>query len=283
MKRWFCISVFLLLAAMLLWSGTKPLRERYRAEREREANLLLAEEVRQAGERQNALSAPSDQPAEEETGRIPEKEETAEPVQEPAILPQYETPWNRNKDLAGWLTIEDLGIDYAVMYTPQEPEYYLHRGFDGEETEGGSLFIGEGWEPEGGNTIIYGHHMKDGTMFGKLGRYGSESYAREHPLIRYDTLTQEGEYQVIAAFYSRIYSLKDQDVFRYYWYSDLRQEERFAEYMAGVKEASLYDTGVEAVYGDELLTLSTCSYHTRMGRFVVVARKVQSHKFESQS
>ena len=74
-------------------------------------------------------------------------------------------------------------------------------------------------------------------------------------------------------FYSRVYTDADEGVFRYYQYTDLTAEEAFDAYVRQVKAASLYDTGVEAVYGDKLLTLSTCSYHTENGRFVVVARQ----------
>ena len=77
----------------------------------------------------------------------------------------------------------------------------------------------------------------------------------------------------MAAFYSRAYTDRDQDVFRYYQYTDLSDSEIFDEYVRQVKEAALYDTGISAQYGDSLLTLSTCSRHVQDGRFVVVARR----------
>ncbi len=266
MKRGIHALLFFIFAGILLLSGMMLLRGGAQRNREREANLLLAEKVRQAGERQEQdLCAAS--PGKEEENTEPSAES------ETPVLPEYRELWEKNNDLAGWLTIEDLEIDYPVMYTPDEPEYYLHRGFDRKEADSGSLFIGEGWNPEGGNTIIYGHNMKGGTMFGNLDRYSQESYAREHPVIRFDTLTEKGEYQVIGAFYSRIYSLKEKDAFRYYWYIDLREKESFEEYISRVKASSLYDLGADAAFGDELLTLSTCSYHEKEGRFVVVAKK----------
>lgn len=266
---------FLAFAIMFLLSGIMLLRDRYRSEREKEANLMLADELHQAKELQEQTQ---EQAEEQKTVRelCPKQERVAAEVpKELPVLPEYEELWEQNKDLAGWLVIEDLGIDYAVMFTPDDPEYYLHRGFDGKEAKSGSLFIGEGWKENAGNTIIYGHHMKDGTMFGKLVRYSSENYAREHPYVQFDTLREKGKYQIIAAFYSKIYSLKERDVFRYYWYIDLSSKERFEDYVSEVKKASLYDTGVGAVYGDQLLTLSTCSYHEKEGRFVVVAKKIE--------
>lgn len=262
MKRKICVLMFLALAAVFCFLGATRLYDGIRSKQEKEANFLLAQKVRQAAE------IPAEDSMEEVPAETPE-----EKAEETFILPEYRELWEQNQDLAGWLTIEDLGIDYAVMYTPDEPEYYLHRGFSKEEARSGSLFIGEGCKPEGGNTLIYGHHMKDGTMFGKLNEYRFSSYAGEHPYIKFDTLTEKGEYQVIAAFYSQIQSLADRDAFRYYWYVDLSDRKRFEEYVTKVKEASLYDTGIEAVYGDQLLTLSTCSYHADEGRFVVVAKK----------
>lgn len=247
---------FLTFAIMFLLSGIMLLRGRYHSEREKEVNLMLADEVHQAKEQaEEQKTAPE---------LWPEQERAAEEVTwELPVLPEYEELWEQNKDLAGWLTIEDLGIDYAVMFTPDDPEYYLHRGGAGEQAKSGSLFIGEGWKENAGNTIIYGHHMKDGTMFGKLVKYRSENYARKHPHVQFDTLREKGKYQIMAAFYSKIYSLKERDVFRYYWYIDLSSKERFEDYVSEVKKASLYDTGVGAVYGDQLLTLSTSAIMKR--------------------
>ncbi|MDE6965188.1 MAG: class B sortase [Lachnospiraceae bacterium] len=262
MKRKIYVLSFLVFAVLFFFSGAMILRDRIRSKNEKEANLLLAQKMRQ-----DAETGEGDFESEIR------EEAPGKKAEENLILPEYRELWEQNKDMAGWLTAEDLGIDYAVMYTPKEPEYYLHRGFSKEEAVSGSLFIGEGWKPEGGNTIIYGHHMKDGTMFGQLDEYSYWEYAKEHPNIRFDTLTEKGEYQIVAAFYSRIHGLEDKDAFRYYWYVDLSDRERFEEYMEKVKAASIYDTGVEAVYGDKLLTLSTCSYHAKEGRFVVVAKK----------
>lgn len=258
----------ILLGTVFLVSGFFLLRDLERSKREREANRQLASQVQEAEEE---TAEGKEEQGQEEALEEMQEEDKAETVK---ILPKYAGLWEQNSDLAGWISIDDTEINYAVMYTPEEPEYYLHRGFDREEAASGSLFIGEGWISGAGNTIIYGHHMRDGTMFGNLDKYKEESYAKEHPIIRFDTLTEEGEYQVMAAFYSEIYSLKERDVFRYYWYADLRKEERFGEYVEQVKEAALYDTGIDAVYGDELLTLSTCSYHADEGRFVVVAKKI---------
>ncbi len=94
--------------------------------------------------------------------------------------------------------------------------------------------------------------------------------------MNFDTLYNRGEYELMAAFYSRVYTDQDQNVFRYYQYADLSDPEIFEAYVRNVQAAALYDTGVQAEPGDSLLTLSTCSNHVDNGRFVVVARKITS-------
>lgn len=107
-----------------------------------------------------------------------------------------------------------------------------------------------------------------------LPEYADEAFWREHPKIRFDTIYEPGEYKVLAAFYAKVYRSQDENVFRFYRYTDLSEPETFDEYLNGVSSSALYDTGVTATYGDQLLTLSTCSYHTPDGRFVIVAKKL---------
>lgn len=115
-------------------------------------------------------------------------------------------------------------------------------------------------------------------MFGSLESCVDEDYAREHQKIIYDLIQPDGSYErltfeVMAAFYSRVYKIDKDNVFRYYYSTDLSQPEDFQYYVQESMAASLYDLGVTAEYGDRLLTMSTCSYHTEDGRFAVVARQ----------
>ena len=116
--------------------------------------------------------------------------------------------------------------------------------------------------------------MKNGTMFKTLVLYEKEKYWKEHPQIMFTTLYEERTYEVIAAFFDRVY-YSYEDVFKFYRFIDAEDEAQFADAIANYKEKALYDTGVTAEYGDKLLTLVTCSYHTNNGRFVVVAREVE--------
>ncbi len=188
-------------------------------------------------------------------------------------LSSYIALKEENSDFFGWISIEGTDVSYPVMYTPEDEEYYLHRDFYGKEARSGVPFLAASCYEGCGNYLIYGHHMKNGTMFASLLDYAGREYWEEHPVIRFDTLTASGEYEVAAAFYSEAYPQDASGVFRFYQYTDLSEPYVFAEYMEQVRRAALYDTGVNVEYGSGLLTLCTCSYHMENGRFVVVARK----------
>ena len=190
------------------------------------------------------------------------------------VLPKYETLYKSNNKLIGWIKIADTNIDYPVMQTTDN-EYYLNHNFDQEESKAGALFLDYQCDVVSGcdNYIIYGHHLSSGGMFSKLSDYQSKSYYEKHKYINFDTIYEEGTYQVMFAFRSRVYD-SDQVVFKYYQFINATSEEEFTSYMNEMRKDSFYDTGVEAYYGDQLLTLSTCDYNEKNGRFVVVAKRI---------
>lgn len=280
------------LCTVFVVSGVLLARELIRAGREKEVNQSLIDQVHQAREEvkaaQNAAPSPpaaasepllnGDPPAQPSQGGEEPPEPVASVKPEPVyaksgILLQYDALWQQNNDMAGWLWIEGTDIEYPVMYTPEEPERYLHTDFYGSYAAGGCLFLGEGGGPDAAHVIVFGHHMKNGTMFGSLRKYSSAEYAAEHPIIHLDTLTEEREYEVVTAFYSRVYDADDVGAFRYYQYTDLSNRQKFSDYVSRMWRSALYNTGVEVEYGQRLLVLSTCSYHTDNGRFAVVARE----------
>lgn len=190
------------------------------------------------------------------------------------VLEEYQTLYNKNKSLIGWLKIDDTNIDYPVMQTVNN-EYYLDHNYSQEYDKNGSLFLDKDCDIVHRNTnlIIYGHHMKSGKMFGNLNKYSSEDYAKQHATIQFDTIYEKGTYEVMYVFRSRIYN-EDEIVFKYYQFFDAASEKEFNSMMEEMAALSLYDTGVKAGYGDELLTLSTCDNSEQDGRFVVVAKRV---------
>lgn len=198
-----------------------------------------------------------------------------EQIELPDVLDDYKTLYNKNKKLIGWLKIDDTIIDYPVMQTSNN-EYYLDHNYNQEKDNNGSIFMDYQCTayPKSQNLILYGHHMKSGRMFGDLQSYAQESYYEEHSIISFDTIYEKGVYQVIYVFRTRV--LKENEIaFKYYQFIDAGSVEEFDSYMNEMSQMSLYDTGMTAEYGDELLTLSTCDNSQTDGRFVVVAKRIQ--------
>lgn len=124
------------------------------------------------------------------------------------------------------------------------------------------------------NLIIHGHTMRSGEMFGNLKLYQDAEYGAEHHLIRFDSLYEEREYELIAVFHSQVYYESD-NVFKYYKFFQADTQKEFDDWYENIKAMSLYDTGITARFGDEFITLSCCSYHVEDGRFVVVGKRVK--------
>lgn len=175
--------------------------------------------------------------------------------------------------MAGWIEIEETKLSYPVMYTPDDVEYYLRRAFDETDSIAGTPFIGYDCllEPRSDNLLIYGHNMKNGTMFTTILSYKDKTFWEKHPIIKFDTLYEENQYEIMATFY--VTANVGNGHFEFYNFTNAESEEEFNKFIDTCKELSLYDTGITAKYGDDLITLSTCSYHSTNGRFVVVARK----------
>lgn len=127
----------------------------------------------------------------------------------------YQALKEQNPDFYGWISVEETVLNYPVMHTPNDPEYYLRRDFNGETSQSGVPFLSAFCYEGCGNYIIYGHHMYDGTMFASLLSYADREYWEQHPLIRFDTMTESAQYRVMAAFYAENYPQDAEGVFRY--------------------------------------------------------------------
>lgn len=249
LQFWQAALVFCILG--FLFSAGRAASSAFQSYREDQANRALLQQVQQLSDGEKYASS----------GR----------------LTRYDALYQQNNDLAGWLSFPETALDCPVMYTPEDPEWYLRRAFDGSNALSGSIFLGEGCAPEGNHLILYGHNMQDGTMFGELPGYAAADYAREHPDITLDTLRQEGTFAVMGAFYCQV---DGEDSFPYYQYPSFSSQEEQEDYLTEVLARSLYDTGVRPAWGDRVATLSTCSYVGEAGRFVVVAVEKKSSKEE---
>lgn len=207
----------------------------------------------------------------------PDPDPVVEPTEpaEPTVLAQYADLYAENPDLGGWLKIEDTKINFPVMYTPKNPTYYIHKGFDKKYSHNGLPFIGYdcSLDPRSDNIIIHGHNMKSGAMFACLTDYEDEAFWQTHQIIEFDTVYQQDYYEIIAVFR---FTVAQANKAGFYDFTNAEDEAAFDRFVSYCKEMAMYDTGVTATYGDKLLTLSTCSYHAKDGRLVIVARQKAS-------
>ncbi len=180
----------------------------------------------------------------------------------------------QNSDIVGWIEIENTDINYPVLQG-KDNKYYMTHNYKKEYSMNGSIFLDKDyvWNPPSSNLLIYGHNNKNGTMFQSLLKYKNKSFYNEHPIIRFTTNNEDSDYEIISVFESRVYYKSEKNVFRYYYFINAKNENEYNEYIKNAKKASLYDTKKTAVYGEQLITLSTCDYYTEDGRFVIVAKK----------
>lgn len=192
------------------------------------------------------------------------------------VLPAYRDLYEQNPDLIGWLTIDGTDIDLPVVQTPGDNEYYLRRGFDRFYAMGGTLFLDErcSLSPDApaDNWLIYGHNMRDGSMFGQLVYYRDEDFYKAHPTFTFDTLYEHATWQVVAALDTALGA----DEQPYYTFFDAANKLDWQRRVEAITALALYDTGVTPEYGTQLLTLSTCG-DTRPDtdtRFAILAMRV---------
>lgn len=181
-----------------------------------------------------------------------------------------------NEDIIGWIEVEGTNINFPVVQGTDN-EYYMKHTYTKEYSNDGSIFLDKSydWNLPSTNLLLYGHNNKNGNMFQDLLKYKDEGFYKEHPTIRFTTVNEDCQYEIISAFLSRVYYQDEQNVFRYYYFINANNETEYNNYVEESKKASLYDTGKSATYGEQLLTLSTCEYSQEDGRFAVVAKKVK--------
>ena len=189
------------------------------------------------------------------------------------ILRKYSKVYPQNTDMVGWMTIPGTEVNYPVMHTPDDPEYYLDKNFYKEDAKAGCLFIQSTCDVfiPSDNVTVYGHNMRDGSMFRVLEQYKEKSFWEEHKTITFDTIYEAHTYEIIAVFKTTATIGKG---FAYHDFDFAADEQAFNNFVEKCHNRELYETGVTAEYGDKLITLSTCEYSQVNGRLVVVAKRV---------
>lgn len=177
-----------------------------------------------------------------------------------------------NNDLVGWIKIDGTMINYPIM---QNGDFYLRRNMYKKYSYYGTPYLAQNCHPKNSdNLIIYGHHMTNGAMFGELEKYKNKSFYNNHNYIKFYTLenglTVEHIYEIIITFKTTV---NRENSFKYYLFNNFNVFEDFEGYISKCRQLQLYETGRTAIYGDKLLTLSTCEYSEKNSRLVIVTKK----------
>ncbi|MGN0240284.1 MAG: class B sortase [Candidatus Weimeria sp.] len=217
----------------------------------------------------------SDQQSAELKGKDPFKRTKTVKESDLTVLKDYKELKAENPNLIGWLKIDGTDVNYPVMQT-DDNSYYLTHSFDGKNSTSGALFMdyrSDAVNPTT-NTIIYGHNMNNGTMFGGLKKFLSEKYFNEHTTIKFDTIYEHREYELIAVCLAKVQKSTD-NTFRYYNFIQAKNENEWDAFTESVG-AMVVNGGMSVKAGDELLTLSTCNSYIEDGRLFLLAKRVQS-------
>lgn len=219
----------------------------------------------------------------------PEPESSPEPEPEPTeriyeVSTRFKRIYAHNTELVGWITIDGTQIDYPVMQSVEDEEFYLSHNFDKESDAYGLPFLDARCEiaPKNQVQIVYGHNIKSGIMFHDLTLYEDEEFWREHQYIVYDTIYDEAVYQIVAAFvYNASRSYPGGFQFNRYIqfsaknsFTELSAERNFDDYKEQILELALYETGLDFGIDDQYLIVATCEYSAKNGRFVLLAKQV---------
>lgn len=178
-----------------------------------------------------------------------------------------------SEDAVAWIYAPGTAINYVIAQA-EDNEYYLHRLLDGAYANGGTLFADcrnaaafSDW-----NTIVYGHHMKDGTMFAALLNYREPGYYEEHPVMYLYTPGHRYRLELLAgctvSLDDPVYTLPASE----------QDKDGIVEHVC---ERSSFRAAVPAEEGDKLVTLSTCSYDYDDARYVVVGRLKEEENGQS--
>lgn len=186
------------------------------------------------------------------------------------IRSQFEELQQINEDIVGWISIDDTKIDYPILQAPDN-DYYLSRNYEHSETAAGSIFMDyrndvKEYEP---NVVVYGHRMKDNSMFNSLKDFLDEDFFYDHGTIQYDTMYDSYDAVVFSA-YSTTTDFN-------YIETDFEGPLEYFTLLSKMQAESKFDTEMEFDIDDQIITLSTCDYmlDPNEGRLVVHAKLIK--------
>ena len=191
---------------------------------------------------------------------------------------RYAKLYGENQDFVGYISIDAFNLNLPVVQTNNN-DTYLKKNFYGSSTKYGCPFVdylnNMSYNHLDMNTVIYGHHMNNGTIFGALDKYKTITGYKSAPVITFNTLYTDYKWKVIGVMITNGHSKDDNGYLFPYTFTNLSSTSKMSAYLSELAQRSLYDTGVDVLPTDKLLTLSTCSHEFEDARLVVVARLVR--------
>jgi sortase B len=186
----------------------------------------------------------------------PEEQSTeaaAEDMSAPAVRPAFRGLLALNPDIVGWLNIAGTSVDDPIVQAPDN-EYYLYRNYKREASRAGSIFMD--FRNVAGmpnmNTVMYGHRMKNGSMFGALKAYGDRDFFEKHRMFHYDTLYKSYDVDIFSVYYTTTDFNYIETAFS--------GDADYLSFLHSVQNRSMFKTGMMLSERDSILTLSTCDY-----------------------
>ena len=231
------------------------------------ASYMAIKEVREYEEAEQLYEDLQDEFVETKPTEETEPDETVEqtePIEQAPITVDFTSLLEQNGDVVGWIYCPDTPINYPVVQA-EDNDRYLRRDLNGKYLVSGTVFVDyrNGAIGEDANYIVYGHNMKDGSMFSSLAKYKEQSHYDEHPILYY--LTPSGDYKI--ELYAGIVIKRDALI-----YVPNPDETDLAEFLRNAKEKSTFQSDVEIAENDTLITLSTCSYEYNNARYIVIGK-----------
>ncbi|MCD8342202.1 MAG: class B sortase [Clostridiales bacterium] len=192
----------------------------------------------------------------------PEAVDTVTETAEPPISVDFDSLQAVNPEVVGWLYCADTAINYPVLQGTDN-EYYLHHLYDGTYNSSGSIFVdcNNSADFADANTILYGHHMRNGSMFAGLQKFADQTYYEEHPVMW--LLTPEKNYKILLV--SGYTTSADSDTYTIFPQPDQAWEDYLTQCLAQSDFTAAVDTGG----AEKLITLSTCAYSFEDARYVL--------------
>lgn len=183
--------------------------------------------------------------------KVSKEEKTVEPLSPYTIRPQFDDLLAVNKNIVGWISIDGTKLNNPILQSNNN-DFYLNHNFKDRESRAGSVFMDYRNDVQAinRNTILYGHAMKNDTMFGSLKNYLKQDYADRYPIIYLDTLYEGYDIEVFAAYETTI------DF--YYIETEFESDESFQTFLHDIQARSVINMNVDVGPEDKILTLSTC-------------------------